>query len=206
MRTVPVVLALVIPGVVQAKPWKGIVPEKSTRAEVVKKYGDPSKTLKRGENEMLSYSGDEALPGSRETEFVVNPAGTVEQIAVFPAGPVERATVEEMYGTDCVLAPAGKPCFIRKLNEDDLRTYFWYQRLGLVVFFEQDGHLVQSFLYVKPEAQEAVQVSPWTGKSPAGVAPTAPAAPAAAKPKPKAKPKSKGNDGSTDSDGDGIDP
>ena len=82
---------------------------------------------------------------------MLDPSGTVVQIAVFPAGPVDKATIEETYGPDCAKEMRAD-CYVRKLSEDDYRTYYWFKQTGLVVFFNTDGLTVQSFLYVAPNS------------------------------------------------------
>ena len=142
---------LLLSTVAQAKAWKGVTPGTTKKDEVIKKFGDPSKKVGQGDKVMLAYSGDEAIKGTRETEFLIDSGGVVVQIAVFPAGQVEKATIEETYGPDCAKAVRAD-CYVRKLSEDDYKTYYWFKQLGLVVFFNTDGLTVQSFMYIPPNS------------------------------------------------------
>jgi hypothetical protein len=137
-----------------AKPWSGITPGVSTRAEVIKKFGEPSKRVADKGMEVLGYVGDRAVKGTTQTQVTVRADGVVEQIVVFPAAQIDKATVEDTFGPACSAVAANIPgCYLKKLT-DDFRTYFWYKRLGLVVFFSEDGKSVYSFLYNSPGAAE----------------------------------------------------
>jgi hypothetical protein len=178
---------LLLSAVASAKPWKGITPGTTSKDEVLKKFGQPTKRVVQGEKLMLAYADDEAIKGTRQTEFLVDKGGTVIQIAVFPAGPVDKATIEESYGPDCAKANR-TDCYVRKLSEEDYRTYYWFKGMGLVVFFNTDGTTVQSFLYVAPNSG---------GSSSAGGAASKPSKEEG--PPPKAKPKKpKGDDTADD--------
>jgi hypothetical protein len=147
-------LALVAAPLASARPWNGIEPGITHRDEVVKRFGQPTKTLSVEGHPVLAYTGAGAIKGTTQAQFRVDPAtGLVERIDVFPGPQVDRDAVESNYGPPC---PAGGPpangaCFLKKLTED-FRTYYFYPRLGLAVFFDEDGERVQSFVFqqVKP--------------------------------------------------------
>ena len=147
-------LLLLLPRQGQAKAWNGIDPGVSTRDEVVKRFGPPSKTLTVGGHEVLAYTGNSAIKGAAQAQFRIDPAtGVVERIDVFPGPVVDRDTVESSYGPPCTASGAQNApnCFQKKLTED-FRTYYFYPRLGMAVFFDEDGEKVQSFVFqpVKP--------------------------------------------------------
>jgi hypothetical protein len=77
---------------------------------------------------------------------------------------------------------------VRKLSEDDYKTYYWFKQLGLVVFFNADGTTVQSFMYVAPNTG---------GGSSSASSGNKPAKEDAATPKAKSK-KAKSDDSSDD--------
>lgn len=136
-----------------AKPWQGIEPGSSKKEDVVKKFGEPSRTMTQDGKEILAYFSKEAIKGTTQTQFKVDPATQlVERIDVFPAPVIEKDTIENSYGAAC---PAGAmpatPCYLRKLT-DDFRTYFLYVKLGVAIFFNEDGKTVQSFVFTTPKA------------------------------------------------------
>ena len=155
MRRLGLVMALVaIPALAQARAWKNVSPGNTPIAEVTRRFGEPTTQLKRGKQTVYAYEQDEAIAGTSQAQFIVGPSGTVEQIAVFPAAVIEKAAIEATYGPDCAQKPGGN-CFIRKVSDESFKTYYWYASAGLVVFFTKDGKSVESFLYVKPERQQA---------------------------------------------------
>ncbi len=153
MRTLAIlaVLAFAIPAA--AKPWQGIEPGQSKRDEVIKKFGEPSQTVTQGGKEIIAYLGDKAIKGTTQAQFKVDP-GTqvVERIDVFPGPVIDKETIENSYGPACPSgsAPAA-PCYLRKLT-DDFRTYFLYPKLGLAIFFNENGKTVQSFTFTTQKA------------------------------------------------------
>ena len=150
MRALPVLLvALLVPAVTHARAWNGIEPGVTSRDEVVKKFGPPTKTLSVDGHQVLAYTGTSAIKGTAQAQFRVDPAsGLVERIDVFPGPVVDRETVESSYGPPCPTsgAPAPGNCFQKRLTED-FRTYYFYPRLGLAVFFDEEGDKVQSFVF-----------------------------------------------------------
>ena len=156
LRSTPLLaLLLLVPAAAGARPWNGIEPGVTPRDEVVKRFGPPSKTLTVEGRQVLAYTGSAAIKGTAQAQFRVDLAtGVVERIDVFPGPVVDRETVESTYGPPCPAAGAAPPggiCFQKKLT-DDFRTYYVYPRLGLAVFFDEDGDKVQSFVFqpVKP--------------------------------------------------------
>lgn len=130
----------------------GIDPGTSSRDDVVKKFGEPSKVLvgKDGK-EVIGYFGPKSpSPKLQQVQFRVDP-GTklVERMDVFPAAanPVMKAELVKRYGGEC---PEGilpeDPCFVKKVT-DDGKPYFLYTRLGLAVFFKADFDTVTTLVF-----------------------------------------------------------
>jgi hypothetical protein len=147
-------LALLLPSLTHARSWNGVEPGVTSKDEVVKRFGPPTKTLSVEGHPVLAYTGASAIKGTAQAQFRVDPAtGLVERIDVFPGPVVDKDTLESSYGPPCPAsaAAAAGNCFQKKLTED-FRTYYFYPRLGLAVFFDEDGEKVQSFVFqtVKP--------------------------------------------------------
>jgi len=139
-------LTLLLPALAHAKAWNGITPNESKRADVVAKFGEPSKTVKQGDKEIVAYLGKKAIAGTSQAQFTVSAAGVVESIAVFPATKPELSEIEESYGKSCEATKAAEPCYSKKLT-DDFKVYFIYKKLGLIVFFGEDKKTVQSLQF-----------------------------------------------------------
>jgi hypothetical protein len=154
MRTLTIlaVLAFAIPAAA-AKPWQGIEPGVSKREDIVKKFGEPSRTVTQDGKEIIAYLGKEAIKGTTQAQFKVDPGSQlVERIDVFPRPVIDKDTIENSYGPACPSGPApANPCYLRKLT-DDFRTYFLFPKLGLAIFFNEDGKTVQSFTFTTLKA------------------------------------------------------
>ncbi|MEW5854555.1 MAG: hypothetical protein AB2A00_37610 [Myxococcota bacterium] len=126
-----------------AKPWKGMTPGKSTKAEVAKKFGKPTRELpNQGDCVTLaSYQGDEAIAGARQSQFCFDANGKLLKIVVFPDTSLDRETVSEAFGDE-----------YRKRLTDDFVVYWHYEKDGLVVFFDKEGKLVSAVQYIEPRA------------------------------------------------------
>ena len=141
-------LSLLLASAAFAKPWQGIEPGTSKKAEVLDKFGPPSKTLKSEGAEVLAYFGEQAIKGAKQAHFRISAAtGLVERIDVFPGPVIDKDAVEATYGPMCASEKkGGSGCYVKKLT-DDFRTYFQYLSMGLTVFFKEDGKTVQSFVF-----------------------------------------------------------
>ncbi|ATB26727.1 hypothetical protein [Melittangium boletus] len=148
MKTLTLVAVLLAAAPVVAKPWQGIEPGQARRDSVIKKFGEPSRTITQGGKEIIAYFDQKAIPGTQQVQFTVDP-GTqqVERISVFPGPVVDKESVESTYGPPC---PPGKApasaCYQKKIT-DEFRTYLFYARLGLAVFLNADGKTVQSLTF-----------------------------------------------------------
>lgn len=130
----------------------GIEPGSSTRDDVIKKFGEPSKILvgKDGK-EIIGYFGARSPSATlQQVQFRVS-ADTkrVERLDLFPASgkPVQKAMLVKKYGGECpegVLPEA--PCYVKKVT-DDGKPYFLYVRLGLAVFFKADFDTVTTLVF-----------------------------------------------------------
>ncbi len=153
MRTLALIAVLFAAAPALAKPWNGIDPGSSKREEIIKKFGEPSRTVTTDGKEILAYFDKQAIKGTSQAQFRVDP-GTqvVERIDVFPGPVIDKETIENSYGPAC---PAGKmpstPCYMKKLT-DDFRTYYLYPKLGLAIFFNEDGKTVHSFIFTTLKA------------------------------------------------------
>ena len=158
---------LLFPALALARPWMGITPMESTKNDVIGKFGEPKKKVQQGDKEVIAYLGDRAIRGTTQAHFTVLASGKVEQISVFPAGKVDLSEVEETYGKACAdldkAAQLVTACYVKQLT-DEFRTYFWYKRAGLVVFFAEDKKTVHSIVFSAPVKDAAA----------AGAAPSAP--------------------------------
>lgn len=150
MRKLLPVAALLFALPAFAKPWNGIDPGQSKRDDVVKRFGEPTKAVTSGGKEILAYLGKQAIKGTSQAQFKVDPAtSVVERIDVFPGPVIDKETIETSYGAQC---PSGtqpasaQPCYLKKLT-DDFRTYFMYPKHGLAIFFNEDGKTVHSFIF-----------------------------------------------------------
>lgn len=151
-RSLGISLLCLLPAVALAKPWQGIEPGSSKRADVEKRFGPPSRVVAAKDgSQTLAYFQKEAIRGTSQAQFRVDgTTGVVERIDVFPGPRVEKDTVETTYGPLCGSPEAAKqptvPCYVKKLT-DDFRTYFTYQALGIAIFFNEDGKTVHSFIF-----------------------------------------------------------
>ena len=147
MRTLAVVAVLIAAVPAIAKPWQGIEPGVTKREEVIQKFGEPSRVV-AGDKEVIAYFGKEAIKGTTQAQFKVDTASkVVERIDVFPGPVIEKEAIENSYGPACPNGPApANPCFVKKVT-DEFRTYYLYPKLGLAIFFNEDGKTVQSFIF-----------------------------------------------------------
>lgn len=137
---------------VLAKPWQGVVPGVSSALDVFGKFGEPTKKAEVKGQTVLVYAGLQAIPGTLQAQFKLQAGSqTVARVDVYPQPLITAEAVEKSYGPRC---PEGKPdadreapCYVLKEADGKKRPYFVYLRLGLAVFFKDDGH-VQSFAFL----------------------------------------------------------
>jgi hypothetical protein len=123
-----------------AKDWKGVTPGKTSREQVLEKFGKPTKEFSRGGrlSDGVNYKGDQAIEGSLEANFFFNKHGVLFRIDVFPAREITRAQVVRIFGKD----------YVERVTRTE-HTLFNYFKVGMVVFFEKDADIVLTFVFTE---------------------------------------------------------
>ena len=153
MKTLTLVAVLLAAAPVVAKPWQGIEPGQTRRDSVVKKFGEPSRSVVTDGKELLAYFDQKAIKGTLQVQFTVDvDSQQVERISVFPGPVVDRESVESTYGPPCPGKATAGACYQKRIT-DDFRTYLFYARLGLAVFLNEDGKTVQSLTFTAQTAK-----------------------------------------------------
>lgn len=140
---------LLLPALAAARAWNGITPQESTKADAVAKFGQPTKAVKQGDREVLAWFGDQSIKGTTQTQIALNKGGKVETITVFPLAKLELSDIEDTYGKACAGDERAQGCYVKQLA-DDFKTYFWYKKIGLMVFFNEDKKSVHSIVFNAP--------------------------------------------------------
>jgi hypothetical protein len=117
-----------LPLTASAKAWQGISPGASTVEEVVNKFGEPTTRSKRATRSVLAYLGEQALPGTKQTQFHAREDGVILEVTVFLATQLEKESIEGTYGK----SP-------RKTFTDDFLPVWLYEADGVTVYFTKDG-------------------------------------------------------------------
>jgi len=112
-----------------ARPWKNINPGTSAQTEVVQRFGEPTTRTKRGTRTVLAYFGDQALEGTKQAQFHLDAAGTVQEITIFLVNPLDAETIEGTYG---------KPTQ-KTFVEDTFQKVWIYASQGVTVYWAKDG-------------------------------------------------------------------
>ena len=132
-----------------AKPWNAIEPGVATAADVVAKFGQPSKMIAADGQEILVYGAKNAISGTVQAQFKVDQLlKVVDRIDVYPAPIVDVDEIERSYGRACAVTRAAEPCYVRQMATSK-RKYFLYVKLGLAIFFEDDGRRVRAFSFLR---------------------------------------------------------
>jgi hypothetical protein len=152
LRHVAALAMMLAPLAAWPRPWQGITPGTSTQSDVSSKFGEPSTQGKLGGRSAMVYKGDQAIPGTKQAQFLALEDGTIAEINVFPATELDKEAVEGTYG---------KPT--QKTFTDDFRPVWVYRASGVVVFFGKDG------------AVEAISFKPVDAAAPRAEAGGAPA-------------------------------
>ncbi|MDP1914997.1 MAG: hypothetical protein Q8L14_02040 [Myxococcales bacterium] len=146
-------LAVILSGAAAlAKPWQGIQPGVSSALDVFGKFGEPTRKTDLKGQTVLVYAGLQAVPGTVQAQFKLAPGTqTVVRIDVYPAPKIDKEAIEASYGPACnpkVKNPdAESPCyFVKELAGK--KPYLLFLKLGLAVFFKDDGKQVQSFAFL----------------------------------------------------------
>ncbi len=140
----------VVPALAAARAWKGITPGTTTQAEVIEKFGEPTTKTKRAGRTVLAYYSEQALDGTRQAQFHVDPQGIVVEITIFLTAQLDAESVEGTYG---------KPPH-RTFVEDTFQKVWVYPAAGVTVYFNKEGN-VEALSFgpgtkgqVKPHAAE----------------------------------------------------
>lgn len=143
-----VFILLLLPLTALAKPWNGIEPGKSKGADVILRFGEPSKKLEARGQTVLVYTKDKAIKGTVQSQFKLN-AGTqvVERIDVYPEPIIDLEAIEASYGPKCDDDTPEDRCYHRRETGGN-KSYLLYVKLGLAIFFKPDGQSVQSFAFL----------------------------------------------------------
>ena len=133
MRTIrlALVLALAIPALAHARAWKGVNPGTSTQQEVVDRFGEPTTRTKRSGRTVLAYYGEQALEGTRQAQFHVDPQSVVIEITIFLTAQLDQESIEGTYG---------KPPQ-RTFVEDTFQKVWVYPQQGVTVYFGKEGNV-----------------------------------------------------------------
>ena len=161
MRLVPLLVPMLLlaPTLAGARAWRGVDPGKSRQDEVVERFGEPTTRKPEGARTKLAYFGEQALAGTKQTQFAVGEDGIVQEITVFVATELDKDSIEGTYGK----SP-------EKTFTDEFLPVWIYRQAGVRVFFGKDGNVT------------AIQFSPAAAKP----APRSAEAPASARPAPRA--------------------
>ena len=124
-------LAVAFPDGANARAWKGITPGATTQAEVVEKFGEPTTKTKRTGRTVLAYYGEQALEGTRQAQFHVDPQGVVVEITIFLTAQLDAESIEGTYG---------KPPQ-RTFVEDTFQKVWLYPTQGVTVYFNKEGNV-----------------------------------------------------------------
>lgn len=143
-------LLMMVSGVAIARPWQGITPGGSSCIDVVGKFGEPTKKTSARGQEVIIYSGLQAISGTAQAQFKCDPVTKeVQRIDVYPAMALEVESIEQTYGIECDPREHHEPCYSKKETPQH-RVYFLYAKVGLAIFFKDDKRTVQSFTFLPP--------------------------------------------------------
>jgi hypothetical protein len=126
-----VFIALALPSLASARAWKGVTPGATTQAEVVEKFGEPTTKTKRTGRTVLAYYGEQALEGTRQAQFHVDPQGVILEITIFLTAQLDADSIEGTYG---------KPPQ-RTFVEDTFQKVWLYPQAGVTVYFNKEGNV-----------------------------------------------------------------
>lgn len=132
-----------IPLTARGKAFKGMRPGKTTKQQVIDKFGVPSREFSKGGklSDGIRYDGDETIDGTLEANFYFDKHGVLFRIDVSPARELTKAQVVKVYGKDYQEGTARQG--LRYVN---------YPDAGLLIFFEPDVDRVKLFLFTEAKA------------------------------------------------------
>jgi hypothetical protein len=136
------------PSLASARAWKSVNPGTSTQQEVVERFGEPTTKTKRAGRTVLAYYGEQALEGTRQAQFHVDPQGVILEITIFLTAQLDQESIEGTYG---------KPPQ-RTFVEDTFQKVWVYPQAGVTVYFGKDGNV--EALTFGPGAKPAPKAAP----------------------------------------------
>ncbi len=139
---------VLLPALALSKPWQSIHPGGSSAIDVVGKFGEPSKKVAARGQEVLIYAGAKAIKGTVQAQFKCDPdSKEVKRIDVYPEPVIDASAIEASYGKACDALKPVEPCYYAKETAQK-QVYFLYLKLGLAIFFKDDGKTVLSFAFL----------------------------------------------------------
>jgi hypothetical protein len=125
--------------------WNGVTPGTSTGAQVEQRFGEPTKRTKQGPRTVLAYFGDQAMDGTKQAQFHVDGAGTVQEITIFLSVALDPESIEGKYG---------KPS--QKTFVDTTFQKVWvYASQGVTVYWAKDGSGAEALSFAPSKASAA---------------------------------------------------
>ena len=115
------------PGVLDPSGEEGLRFGRTTRDDVVDRFGMPGDMQERDDRTSFAYKGSDAFPGLRQVIFHFDEDGLLVQFETFPAAVIRRAQVEETYQAPAVVKPAGRGFEV-----------LIYPALGMLVYLTAD--------------------------------------------------------------------
>ena len=101
---------------------------------------------------VLVYSGPQAIKGTVQAQFKLDPATReIQRIDVYPEPVIDVAAIEKSYGKSCETTAGAEPCYWKK-DTAQKHPYFLYPKVGLAIFFKEDDKTVLSFAFLPPQA------------------------------------------------------
>lgn len=127
-------------------------PGKSTRDEVVDKFGAPTKAFSQGGelSDGLSYQADQAIEGAIEANFFFDKRGVLFRIDVYPEREIDQATAERIYGAGHQTKRTSQGVVV-----------FLYPDEGLTIFFHKDTGKAQVFQFTARPGPKPSGGSAW---------------------------------------------
>jgi len=157
-----VIVVFLLPVVARAKAWHALTPAVTSKSDVMKKFGAPTRELTATNtyDSGLVYQGKTAQGhGAEEAQFFFDAAGKLTSIFVFPAVALRRDDVIKAYGTA-----------YEERRTDDFRLYFQYRADGFIVFFDKDNESVYQLQFTPMTTPPAVKTATAATPTPAPVA------------------------------------
>jgi hypothetical protein len=128
-----------------------MTPGKTTRSQVIEKWGEPTKSFSKGGklSDGLSYQGSQGIKGTLEVDFFFDKHGVLFRIDVFPTLKLKPEDIARVYGKE----------YTERVTKAG-HSYYDYVKEGLVVFFDKDTLEVISFLFTTPAPSKTEGAAP----------------------------------------------